>query len=206
MEKKIFVILTFILTINLTYAQTDCQKAKVQATLDFKKSMYSFHSEEMFPVEQTYFYVLSQYYKINWYFTDSLAYYKCYDSTMTELLQKKYGKDFLNRALVLTDSLDKTVNWKKDAEFPGGQEALSKYISTKLKQIGILKDDFKTKIYVEFEITPSGKVTNPEITRGTSTVIDLKVRTIINQMPKWSPAYMYGKPIKQRYTMPIKLE
>jgi hypothetical protein len=125
---------------------------------------------------------------------------------MTELLQKKYGKDFLNRALVLTDSLDKTVNWKKDAEFPGGQEALSKYISTKLKQIGILKDDFKTKIYVEFEITPSGKVTNPEITRGTSTVIDLKVRTIINQMPKWSPAYMYGKPIKQRYTMPIKLE
>lgn len=206
MEKKIFVILTFILTINLTYALTDCQKAKVQATLDFKKSMYSFHSEEMFPVEQTYFYVLSQYYKINWYFTDSLAYYKCYDSTMTELLQKKYGKDFLNRALVLTDSLDKTVNWKKDAEFPGGQEALSKYISTKLKQIGILKDDFKTKIYVEFEITPSGKVTNPEITRGTSTVIDLKVRTIINQMPKWSPAYMYGKPIKQRYTMPIKLE
>jgi hypothetical protein len=206
MEKKIFVILTFILTINLTYAQTDCQKAKVQATLDFHKSKYSFHSEEMFPVEQTYFYVLSQYYKINWYFTDSLAYYKCYDSTMTELLQKKYGKDFLNRALVLTDSLDKTVNWKKDAEFPGGQEALSKYISTKLKQIGILKDDFKTKIYVEFEITPSGKVTNPEITRGTSTVIDLKVRTIINQMPKWSPAYMYGKPIKQRYTMPIKLE
>jgi len=206
MKKKIFVILTFILTINLTYAQTDCQKAKVQATLDFKKSMYSFHSEEMFPVEQTYFYVLSQYYKINWYFTDSLAYYKCYDSEMTELLQKKYGKDFLNRALVLTDSLDKTVNWKKDAEFPGGIEALWKYISTKLKQVGIIKDDFITKVYVGFEITSSGKVTNPEIIRGINTEIDLKVITIINQMPRWSPAYLYGKPIRQRCSMPIKLE
>jgi hypothetical protein len=206
MKKKIFVILIFILTINLTYAQTDCHKAKVQAKLDFHKSNYSFHSEEMFPVEQTYFYVLSQYYKINWYFTDSLAFYKCYDSEMTELLKKKYGKDFLNRALVLTDSLDKTVNWKKDAEFPGGQEALSKYITTKLKQVGIKKDDFKTKVYVEFEITSSGKVTKTVIMRGTNTEIDQKVTTIINQMPYWCPAYLYGKPIKQRYTMPIKIE
>jgi len=206
MKKKIYAILTFILTINLTYAQTDCQKAKIQAKLDFKKSMYSFHWEEMLPVEQTYFYVLSQYYKINWHFTDSLAYYKCYDSEMTELLKKKYGKNFLNRALVLTDSLDKTVNWKKDAEFPGGKKALSKYITTKLKQVGIIKEDFKTKVYVEFEITSSGKVTNTVIIRGISTEIDRKVTTIINQMPKWSPAYLYGKPIKQRYTMPIKLE
>ena len=206
MEKKIFVILTFILAINLTYAQTDCQKAKVQAKLDFHKSIYSFHSEEMFPVVQTYFYVLSQYYKINWYFIDSLDYYKCYDSEMTELLKKKYGKDFLKRARVLTDSLDKTVNWRKNAEFSGGQEALSKYIINKLKQVGIKKDDFKTKLYVGFEITSSGKVTNPEIIRGISTEIDQKVTTIINQMPKWSPAYLYGKPIKQRYTMPIKLE
>ena len=43
-------ILIAILTNNLIFAQTDCEKAKVQATLDFQKSIYSFHSEEMLPV------------------------------------------------------------------------------------------------------------------------------------------------------------
>jgi hypothetical protein len=206
MKKKIFAILTFILTINLTYGQTDCPKAKVQATLDFQKSIYFFHSEEMLPIEQTYFYVLRKYYKINWYFTDSLDYYNCYDSKMTELLKTKYGKDFLNRARVLTDSLDKTKNWKKDAEYPGGQQALSKYLTERLKQVGIKKTDFSTKVYVEFEITSSGKIINPVIRRGINADIDRKIATIIKQMPKWEPAYLYGKPTRQRYTMPIKLD
>ena len=206
MRKKILAIFSFILTINLTFAQPDCQKAKVQATLDFQKSLYSFHSAELLPVEQTYFYVLRKYYKINWYFSDSLDYYKCYDYKMTELLKTKYGKDFLNRVRVLTDSLDNTENWKKEAEFPGGREALLKYITAKLKQVGIKKSDFKTKVYVEFEIATSGKIINPIIRRGINTDIDRKIATIITQMPKWSPAYLYGKPIKQRYTMPIKLE
>ena len=206
MKIRTLCILTFILTNNLIFAQTDCEKAKVQATLDFQKSLYSFHSEEMLPVDQTYFYVLRQYYNINWYFTDSLDYYNCYDSKMTELLKTKYGKDFLNRAHILTDSLENTENWKKEPEYPGGKEALSKYFNHKLKQVGITKTDFSTKVYVEFEITTSGKIINPVIRRGINAEIDRKIETIIKRMPKWKPAYLYGKPIRQRYAMPIKLE
>ena len=206
MKKKTFTILIFILTIHSAYAQTDCIKAEDHAAFDFQKSIYSFHSAEMLPVEQTYFYVLSKYYKINWYFTDSLDYYNCYDSKMKELLNTKYGEDFLNRARILTDSLDKTENWKNDAEFSGGHEALLKFITAKLKQAGIRKEDIKTNVYVEFVITSSGKVINPVIIRGINTEIDCKITAIINQMPKWKPAYLYGKPIKQRYTMPIKHE
>ena len=199
-------ILIAILTNNLIFAQTDCEKAKVQATLDFQKSIYSFHSEEMLPVEQTYFYVLRQYYKINWYFTDSLDYYNCYDEKMTELLKTRYGKDFLNRALILTDSLDKTENWKSDPESPGGQQSFTKLLTEKLKQAGIKTTDFTTKIYINFIISTSGKIINTEIIRGVNADIDRKIVTIIKQMPKWKPAYLYGKPIKQRYTMPVKLE
>jgi hypothetical protein len=199
-------ILTAILTNNLIFAQTDCEKAKVQATLDFQKSIYSFHSEEMLPVEQTYFYVLRQYYKVNWYFTDSLDYYNCYDAKMTELLKTIYGKDFLNRARILTDSLDKTENWKSDPEYPEGQQAFTKLLLEKLKQAGIKTTDFTTKIYINFIISKSGKIINAEIIRGVNADIDRKIVTIIKQMPKWKPAYLYGKPIKQRYTMPVKLE
>lgn len=197
------ILITF-LTNNLIFAQTDCEKAKVQAALDFQHSIYSFHSKEILPVEQTYFYVLREYYKINWYFTDSLDYYNCYDLKMTDLLKSKYGNDFLSRAYFLTDSLDKTENWKKEAEYPGGKEALSNYLNEQLKKAGITKIDFPTSVYVEFEISPSGKIINPFIKRGLNAEIDRKIQTIIKQMPNWKPAYLYGKPIKQRYSMPVK--
>ena len=125
---------------------------------------------------------------------------------MTELLKTIYGKDFLNRARILTDSLDKTENWKSDPEYPGGQQAFTKLLTERLKQVGINKTDFTTKVYVNFIISTSGKIINPEIIRGLNADIDRKIVTIIKQMPKWKPAYLYGKPIKQRYTMPIKLE
>ena len=85
------------MTFRSTFAQTDCQKASEKAKSDFLNSDYSFHSEEILPVENTYFYVLKKYYNINWYFGDSLDFDACYDSTMLELLKVKYGDDFLKQ-------------------------------------------------------------------------------------------------------------
>lgn len=206
LKNNIFVMLIFVGAINVVSAQTECQNAKVQATLDFEKSLYSLHSEEMLPVEQTYFYVLSHYYNIDWYFTDSLDYYECYDAQMIVLLKTKYGNEFLNRVAFLTDSLNKTENWTKEPEFPGGQKAVQKYISTKLIQSGASRSDFKGIAYVQLIILPNGKVTNPQIIRGVNAEIDRKILRIIKDMPQWKPAYLYGKPVKQRYMIPIKIE
>lgn len=206
LKKSIYVLLIFNVAINVVSAQTECQNAKVQATLDFEKSLYSFHSEEMLPVEQTYFYVLSHYYKISWYFTDSLDYYDCYDVQMIVLLKIKYGDDFLNRVAFLTDSLNKTENWTKEPEFPGGQKAVQKYISTKLKQSGVSKSDFKGIAYIQLIILPNGKVISPQIIRGVNTEIDRKIIRIMKNMPQWKPAYLYGKPVKQRYMISLKIE
>jgi hypothetical protein len=79
MKTKILIILILILTFSFVNAQTDCKKAIENAKVDFKKSDFSFHSTEILPVENTYHYVLKKYYKINWYFTDSLDYYAFYD-------------------------------------------------------------------------------------------------------------------------------
>ncbi len=206
MEIRILWILITILTTNLIFAQTYCEKAKLQATLDFHNSIYSFHSEEILPVEQTYFYVLREYYKINWYFTDSLGYYNCYDNKMIELLKTKYGENFLNRAHVLTDSLDKTENWKKDAEYPDGQQAFTKFINLRLKKNKINKPDNNSKVYIMFTISTTGRILNPKIVRGINGNIDKEILTILKKMPKWEPAYLYGKPINQGYMIQIKLE
>ena len=208
MKTATLITLILVLTFNSVKAQTDCQKANEKAKSDFKKSDFSFHSEEMLPVENTYFYVLKKYYNINWYFTDSLDYYTCYDSVMIDLLKVKYGADFLQRARILTDSLDNTKNWRKEVQFPGGTNELFKFISSRLIGESLKMDSVKTKtrLIVQFEIDSTGKVNNPKIMRGINQEIDLRVIEIIKQLPDWEPAYLYGKPIRQLYTMPINLD
>lgn len=202
-----YAILIIILSFSYVNAQTDCQKAGESAKADFKKSDFSLHSEEMLPVENTYFYVLKKYYNINWYFTDSLDHYACFDSVMIDLLKVKYGADFLQRARIITDSLDNTKNWKRDVQFPGGTNELFKFSSSRLIGETFKMDSLKAKarLFVQFEIDSTGKVNNPRIMRGINQEIDRKVIEIIKLLPNWEPAYLYGKPIRQLYTIPINI-
>jgi len=203
--KALILILLISLTKNLAFSQTDCQKAIDRAFLDFNKSEFSFHSAEFLPTENTYIFVLNKNYKINWYFTDSLDYYKCYDSEMTRLLEQKYGNGFLKKADYIADSLSKTPNWNRDIEFPGGHSALFEFLSSNLLRKAIKIDSVTTpsRILIQFEIDTKGRVVNPLVLRGENKYINKQVIKVINQMPNWIPAYLYGKPIMQRWTMPI---
>ncbi len=188
--------------------KTDCEIASILAQKDFEESNYSFHSLAFFPTENAYLHVLGKYFNIGWCFTDSMDYYNCYDSVMIDNLKVKYGSDFLDRAKSLADSLEQTENWISNAEYKGGQEKMLKYIMTRLTidTADINKDVIKTKLYVELEIDSTGKVINPRIRRGINEIIDRKVLNIIRTMPDWKPAYLYGKPIWQSYTFPIKID
>jgi hypothetical protein len=203
MKTTTLIILNLILTFSFVNAQTDCKKAIEHAKLDFKKSDFSFHSTEILPVENTYFYVLEKYYKIHWYFTDSLDYYACYDSIMTIKLKSKFGSDFLEKAKILADSLEHTENWISNAEYFGGQQELMKFIMTRLTIDSTdMLDGIKTKPYIELEIDSTGKAVNPIIKRGIGEKTDKRLIEIINEMPNWKPAYLYGQPIRQKYYIP----
>ncbi len=192
-------------SLNIT-EKSDCEKASILAQKDFEDSNYAFHSLEFLPVENTYTHVLDKYYNIKWYFTDSLDYYDCYDSIMIINLRAKYGSDFLDKAKVMVDSLEQTKNWRKDASFPGGQEELFKFIYSNLNVEQIALDAEKTKVFVQIEIDSTGRVFNPQIMRGINKRIDNRVIEVMRKMPNWEPAYLYGKRIRQYFTIPIKIE
>lgn len=194
-------------TEKLTKKISPCQLASNQAQIDFEYSNYSFHSLEFLPVENTYTYVLNKYYNIKWYFTDDIDYYDCYDSVMTINLEDKYGNDFLDNARLLADSLEQTDNWISDAEYVGGRQKLMNFILSRLETAPKdLNDGIKTKLIIEVEIDTSGKAINPIIRRGIGEETDKKVIEIINQMPNWKPAYLYGQPIRQKYYIPLNLD
>lgn len=204
-------IITFLLILfgKVSFAQTICDKAIIKAQTDFNGGNYCFHSLEFQPTDNTYLFVLRQDYDIQWLFTeeDSLSYYNCYDSTMIYYLNKKFGNNFLKIASTKADSLEKTDNWRKEPEYPSGNFTMLQFINDRLiiKQ-GDLGERRQVKIYVKFIITESGKLEDIEVIRGVNKQIDSKILQIFKEMPKWTPAYLYGKPIRRLYTYPIKLE
>ncbi|MDQ2178937.1 energy transducer TonB [Marinifilum sp. D714] len=206
MKTVILIILALLISFSSSFSQTLREKAIRKAKNAFAKSEYSFHSLEFLPVENTYTYVLDKYYNIKWYFTDSLDYYNCYDSVMIKLLKNKYGLDFLNKARVIADSLDQTKNWKRDASYPGGQKELFKFIYSNLSIDSINLEAIKTRVILQIEIDSTGKVINPKIMRGINKQIDNRVIELAEKMPNWKPAYLYGKRIRQLFTIPIHLE
>lgn len=204
--------LIFTLIVSTTFTtcgQTDCYKAKLNAQTDFEKGNYLFHSLEFQPTENTYLFLLSKDYNIQWRFIDqdSLDYYDCYDSALTVNLKKKYGDDFLNNTRTKADSLERTENWRKEPEFPGGNAAMFKFIKERLKiEESDLGERIQIKIFISFTINEQGKLEDIKVMKGISEKVDNKVVQIFKEMPNWSPAYLYGKPTRMRYSVPIKLE
>jgi hypothetical protein len=158
------------------------------------------------PEEMTFYYVLRLQHNIRFQTTDSLDYYECYDSTMKELLKAKCGVDFLQKAKTKADSLENTENWKKDAEFSGGPNEMYKFITSRLSLAYIKKGGANKRLLVQIEIDTTGRATNPTIRQSVNKELDRNAIYIMNQMPKWEPAYLYGKKIQQTIIIPIDID
>lgn len=82
-----------------------------------------------------------------------------------------------------------------------------RFICNRLKiEQGDLDDRTLAKIFVRFTITENGELEDIKVMKGISDKVDKKVVRIFEEMPNWNPAYLYGKPIRQRYIYPINID
>lgn len=84
------------------------------------------------------------------------------------------------------------VNFEVMPEFPGGEAALRDSISHNIKYPKeVLKDSLQEKVYVTFIITKTGKVENPQITRGIHPALDKEAIRVVSLFPDWKPGEKY---------------
>ena len=89
-------------------------------------------------------------------------------------------------------------------EFPGGEQALKKYISNSVEYPEIaVEKDIQGKVYVTFVVTRFGTVANAKIVRGVDPSLDKEALRVISGLPKWKPAMHQGKAVNIQYTVPI---
>ncbi|WP_167607336.1 energy transducer TonB [Maribellus sediminis] len=89
-------------------------------------------------------------------------------------------------------------------EYPGGQEALLKFISENVKYPeNAIKNEIQGKVFVNFIIDESGAVTKVKVLRGVDDDIDKEAVRVIKLLEKWTPGKEKGKAVKVKYTLPI---
>lgn len=94
----------------------------------------------------------------------------------------------------------------KEAEFPGGKQALGKYIIEHLTiESGDVEENINSRLYVQFTVTKTGALTDIHILKGVSQKIDEKVLKIFREMPDWTPGTSNGKPVAEIVTYPINI-
>ncbi len=59
------------------------------------------------------------------------------------------------------------------------------------------------KVYVEFVIAKDGTLTDVHVVKGIGAGCDEEAIRIVESAPPWNPGRQRGKPVKQRYTLPI---
>ena len=89
-------------------------------------------------------------------------------------------------------------------DFPGGQEALMKYLGSSTKYPAIAQENgIQGKVIVNFVINQNGEVTNVTVVRGVDPSLDKEAMRVVLAMPKWKPGKQRNKPVRVAYTVPV---
>ena len=95
----------------------------------------------------------------------------------------------------------------QNPEFPGGHDALMKFIAKNVKYPAeAIKMGMTGTVFVQFTVTKTGDISMPKILRGIGNACDQEAIKIVNMMPKWTPGLKDGKPIDVIDCIPIKFQ
>lgn len=90
-------------------------------------------------------------------------------------------------------------------EFPGGQQALLKFIADTIKYPVIAQENgIQGRVVCEFVIEKDGKISDIQVVRSSNEPsLDKEAIRVISIMPSWKPGRQRGKPVRVKYILPI---
>jgi len=91
-------------------------------------------------------------------------------------------------------------------EYPGGIDALMKYLGSNIKYPEQAKKDaIQGRVFVSFVVEKSGDVSNVELLRGIGGGCDEEAMRVVSDMPSWKAGKdESGKTVRVKYNLPIK--
>lgn len=91
-----------------------------------------------------------------------------------------------------------------DPEFPGGLEALSKYLGENIKYPQLAKENNITgRVFVTFVVEKDGSVANVKVLRDIGGGCGAEAVRVVKAMPKWKPGKQRGKAVRTQFNLPV---
>ncbi len=128
-----------------------------------------------------------------------------------------YNKDSQKFAPSFSESLDAIKQKIKEIDdrkvfdvvedmpaFPGGQEALFKFINEKLRYPKEAEEHgIQGRVFCNFVVEKDGSITDVKVQRSVLPLLDKEAVRVLSLMPKWKPGYQNKIPVRVKYTVPI---
>lgn len=88
--------------------------------------------------------------------------------------------------------------------FPGGTEALLKYIAGHtLYPPEALDNNIEGKVFVKFAVMADGTVDMVEVIRSIHPLLDKEASRVVSELPLWKPGRQNGVPVAVWYSVPV---
>ena len=96
---------------------------------------------------------------------------------------------------------------EKNPEYPGGEEALYKFLGENIKYPDMARDNnVSGTVVVKFVVEKDGRITKASILREIGGGCGKEALRVVNSMPKWSPGQQSGKPVRTEFTLPVQFQ
>ena len=89
-------------------------------------------------------------------------------------------------------------------KFPGGMEALIKYIKDNVRYPAICKEQkIQGRVIVQFVVNPDSTISDVQVIKPVNPHLDKEAVRVVKAMPKWEPGKQRGEAVKVRFTLPV---
>ena len=93
---------------------------------------------------------------------------------------------------------------EEEPDFPGGMEALLKYLQDNIQYPQLAKENNITgKVYVTFVVEKDGRVTQVKLLRDIGGGCGNEAMRVVKAMPKWKPGKQQGRPVRTQFNLPV---
>ena len=104
----------------------------------------------------------------------------------------------------LKDTIYDITKVTVQAEYKGGNSKMMKFLLNNIRYPhDCAAGNIYGKVYVEFVIDKTGKVTRVKLFQGVHPSLDAEALRVVRKFPKWRPANQNGKKVIQRFVLPI---
>ena len=128
------------------------------------------------------------------------------DKNQINIIQKDAFAFASNSSMQSVKATAKETAINVKAEYPGGKDALMKFIKGSLRHMDGLEEGEKVTVIARFLLQKDGTATHFEIKESGGSRFDDEVLRILKKMPKWNPEVVNNNPAEIYINLPVTFE